>query len=86
MPQEPEKQHQGRKQFLSALDGLVELFERTEKEILGELASSTAEEEKRKALMKGLGLWVDGNEGLGLTDVMVGPCKRPCCDVCRLIH
>ncbi|KAK7468564.1 hypothetical protein VKT23_003068 [Stygiomarasmius scandens] len=73
MPQDPEKQHQGRKQFLSALDGLVELFERTEKEILGELASSTAEEEKRKVLMKGLGLWVDGNEDLGLTDVMVGP-------------
>ncbi|KAK7468561.1 hypothetical protein VKT23_003066 [Stygiomarasmius scandens] len=73
MPQDPQKQLEGKKEFLSALEGLVSLFERTETEVLGELTSGTVGEGERKALMKGLGLWADGNEDLGLADVMIGP-------------
>ncbi|THV04417.1 hypothetical protein K435DRAFT_816962 [Dendrothele bispora CBS 962.96] len=73
IPQDPVKQQEGKKEFYSALDELVRLFERAEKEVLGELTSGTVGEGERKALMKGLGLWVDGNENLGMADVMVGP-------------
>lgn len=49
------------------------LFERTDKEIL-ETGGASGDGE-RKALTVGLGLWVDGNEDIGLADVMVGPCN-----------
>ncbi|KAK7029368.1 hypothetical protein VNI00_014622 [Paramarasmius palmivorus] len=41
-----------------------------EKELLN---ANIAGEGERKALSAGLGLWVEGNEDIGLADVMVGP-------------
>ena len=59
--QDPAAQTMFGSEFTAALEGLVGLFERAEREIGGEGE-------------KGLGLWVEGGE-LGMTDVMVGPCS-----------
>ncbi|KAK7029369.1 hypothetical protein VNI00_014623 [Paramarasmius palmivorus] len=68
--QDQEAQIQGGKEFLDSIEGLVSLFERAEKEVLH---ASTSGEGERKALSAGLGLWVAGNEDIGLADAMVGP-------------
>ncbi|KAF5375189.1 hypothetical protein D9758_000020 [Tetrapyrgos nigripes] len=73
IPQDPEKQLEGKKEYLAALDTLIALFERTEKEIVRETGSAATGEGEKKALAKGLGLWVEDNEDLGMADVMVGP-------------
>lgn len=59
------------KDFRTALENLVVLFERAEREIMqGGGASGVGEE---RALSAGLGLWLE-HGGLSLSDVMVGPC------------
>uniref|UniRef100_A0A0W0F474 GST C-terminal domain-containing protein n=1 Tax=Moniliophthora roreri TaxID=221103 RepID=A0A0W0F474_MONRR len=68
--QDTEAQIQGGKEFADAIQGLVSLFERTEKEVLN---VSTAGEGEKKALAIGLGLWVEGNKDIGLADAMAGP-------------
>jgi len=69
--QDQDAQIQGGKEFHDSIEALVALFERTDQEIL-ETGGASGDGE-RKALAVGLGLWVDGNEDLSLTDVMVGP-------------
>ncbi|EEB94650.1 hypothetical protein MPER_06501, partial [Moniliophthora perniciosa FA553] len=68
--QDTEAQIQGGKEFSDAIQGLVSLFERAEKEVLN---ASTAGEGEKKALAVGLGLWVEGNQDIGLADAMAGP-------------
>lgn len=46
-----------------------------EKEVVQSQAAGAAGEGEKKALAVGLGLWIDGNDDIGLVDVMVGPCK-----------
>jgi len=58
------------KEFHAALEQLVVLLERAEKDVLG--GGGVAGDGERKALSLGLGLWVEGGE-LGWTDVMAGP-------------
>ncbi|KAG5641512.1 hypothetical protein DXG03_004841 [Asterophora parasitica] len=58
------------KEFHAAIAGLVDLFERTEREILG--AGGEAGEGERRAARQGLGLWVEGGK-IGWGDVMAGP-------------
>jgi glutathione S-transferase len=73
--QDPEKQIVEEKEFHTAIDGLVALFERAEREILAGGGEAGAGE--RVALKKGLGLWIEseGGQDLGWADVMVAPCK-----------
>lgn len=70
--QDTEIQINAGKEFHAAIEALVVLFERAEREVLG--GGGVSGEGERKALSKGLGLWVEGGD-LGWTDVMVGPCK-----------
>jgi len=70
--QEGSAQIEFEKEFTAALEGLVLLFERAEREIVD--AAGVSGEGERKALKLGLGLWVDGGD-IGLTDVLVGPCE-----------
>ncbi|KAJ3572863.1 hypothetical protein NP233_g2804 [Leucocoprinus birnbaumii] len=65
--QEKEKQISTGKEFHETIEKLVQLFERAEREILG--GGGVSGEGERKALAKGLGLWIDGGE-LGWADVM----------------
>ena len=62
------------KEFHTAIEGLVALFERAEREILG--GGGEAGVGERVALKKGLGLWIEseGGQDLGWADVMVAPC------------
>jgi hypothetical protein len=60
------------KEFVVSFEGLVDLFERAEREIVD--AGGAAGEGEARALKQGLGLWVQGGE-LGMADVMVGPCS-----------
>lgn len=72
--QDQDSQINGGKEFHESIEGLVELLERTEKEVVRIGGVSGAGE--RKALAVGLGLWIPENEeDLGLVDVMAGPCK-----------
>jgi len=68
--QDEAAQIKGGQEFHDALQALVGLLERAEREVLGGAGASGVGEER--ALRSGLGLWVEGGE-LGLTDVMVGP-------------
>lgn len=77
--QDPTAQADGGKEFHSAIEGLVALFERAERDILG--GGGVSGEGERKALAQGLGLWVEGNDEVGFADVMAGPCMLPF--VCR---
>ncbi|KAJ6567765.1 thioredoxin-like protein [Mycena vulgaris] len=68
--QEASAQIEGGKDFRAALEGLVALFERAEKEIVqGGGASGVGEQ---RALAAGLGLWHEHGD-LSLSDAMVGP-------------
>ncbi|KAJ7129237.1 thioredoxin-like protein [Mycena epipterygia] len=68
--QEEGAQIESGKEFRTALESLVVLFERAEREIMqGGGASGIGEE---RALSAGLGLWLE-NGGLSLSDVIVGP-------------
>jgi len=70
--QDPQAQIEAGKEFHNALEGLVKLFERAEREIL-EGEGFTGEGE-RKALSRGLGLWIEDGDGQpGWADVMAGP-------------
>jgi hypothetical protein len=60
------------KEFHAALEGLVALLERAEREVVG--GGGASGEGENKALRSGLGLWVEGGE-LGWTDVVAGPCE-----------
>ena len=71
--QTAEKQIEGGKDFRAALEGLVSLLERAEREVLG--AGGAAGEGEIHQLRKGLGVWIPGEENLGWTDIMAGPCK-----------
>ena len=77
--QKTEAQINAGKEFHQAIETLVGLFERAEREVLD--GGGVSGEGERQALKKGLGLWVDGGE-LGWTDVMVAPCtllsRAPC--------
>jgi len=68
--QEESAQIEGGKEFRSALEALVTLFERAECEIVqGGGAAGVGEQ---KALRAGLGLWLEDGD-LSLSDVMVAP-------------
>lgn len=69
------KQIEEGKEFYQALEDLVTLLERMGREVVD--IGGVAGEGERQALKQGLGLWVEGGD-LGLTDVMVGPCKDHC--------
>ncbi|KAJ4465584.1 glutathione S-transferase [Lentinula lateritia] len=70
--QDQDSQIIGGKEFHESIECLVELLERTEKEVVRIGGVSGAGE--RKALAVGLGLWIPENEeDLGLVDVMAGP-------------
>lgn len=69
--QDEEKQIEGGKEFHGAIEGLVTLLERAEREITG--GGGASGEGEQRALRKGLGLWVAGGD-LGWTDIMAGPC------------
>lgn len=69
--QDTELQITAGKEFHQAIDTLVSLLERTEREILG--GGGTSGDGERQALSKGLGLWIEDGD-LGWTDVMVAPC------------
>ncbi|KAL0958208.1 hypothetical protein HGRIS_000370 [Hohenbuehelia grisea] len=68
--QDLEAQVQGAKEYYIALEGVVNLFERAEEEIIS--AGGVSGEGERRALTIGLGLWVEGGD-LGWADVMAGP-------------
>ncbi|KAF9448960.1 hypothetical protein P691DRAFT_728708 [Macrolepiota fuliginosa MF-IS2] len=68
--QDTETQINTGKEFHQAIETLVGLFERAEREILG--GGGVSGEGEQRALSKGLGLWIEGGE-LGWTDVMVAP-------------
>jgi len=68
--QDTEAQITTGKEFHAAIETLVGLFERAEREILG--GGGVSGEGERQALSKGLGLWIEGGE-LGWTDAIVGP-------------
>ncbi|KAG6919781.1 hypothetical protein DXG01_001620 [Tephrocybe rancida] len=68
--QDVSAQIDGGKELHAAIEGLIALFERTEREILG--GGGASGEGELRALKRGLGLWVDGGE-LGWADVMAGP-------------
>ncbi|KAF9063095.1 glutathione S-transferase [Rhodocollybia butyracea] len=69
--QDEEAQINTGKEFHESIEKLVELLERTEREVV-QTGGASGQGEKQ-ALAIGLGLWVDGNEDLGLVDVMAGP-------------
>ncbi|KAG7097529.1 hypothetical protein E1B28_004872 [Marasmius oreades] len=71
--QDTQTQIQGGKEFADSIEALVSLFERAEKEVYLNQKSGTAGEGERVSLRAGLGLWVEGNVDLGMTDVMAGP-------------
>ena len=62
--QEPDAQIQSAQDFRDALDTLVSLLHRAEREITD--GGST----------ESLGLWIENNVNLGWVDVMAGPCKH----------
>ncbi|KAJ7599879.1 thioredoxin-like protein [Mycena floridula] len=68
--QDAEAQIKNGQEFHAAIAGLVDLFERAEREIT---LSGASGEGEAKALKSGLGLWIEGNEDLGLADAMAGP-------------
>ncbi|TFK43958.1 thioredoxin-like protein [Crucibulum laeve] len=68
--QEDDKQIEAGKEFHASLEALVGLLERAEKEVLG--GGGVSGEGEKKALARGLGLWVDQGD-IGLVDVMAGP-------------
>lgn len=70
--QTEEKQIEGGKEFHVALEGLVNLLERAEREIID--PGGVSGEGEAKMLQKGLGLWVPGQKDLGWADIMAGPC------------
>lgn len=74
--QDAEIQITAGKELHQAIETLVGLLERAEREILG--GGGTSGDGERQALSKGLGLWVEGGD-LGWTDVMVAPCRLLSC-------
>ena len=72
--QTEEKQIEGGKDFNVALEGLIALFERAEREIIN--PSGASGEGEAQMLKKGLGMWIPGQKDLGWADIMAGPC--PC--------
>ncbi|KIK64604.1 hypothetical protein GYMLUDRAFT_220582 [Collybiopsis luxurians FD-317 M1] len=71
--QDQEAQINAGKEYHESIATLVDLFERMEKEVVQSQAAGAAGEGEKKALAVGLGLWIDGNDDIGLVDVMVGP-------------
>jgi len=71
--QETEKQITAGKEYREALENLVKLFERIEREVVLDHGVSGVGE--RTALLQGLGLWFDGQTELGWVDIMGAPCK-----------
>lgn len=70
--QDEDKQIEGGKDFHAALEGLVKLLERAEREIVG--AGGAAGEGEAQALRKGLGVWIPEEKNLGWADIIGGPC------------
>ena len=70
--QTEEKQIEGGIDFHVALEGLVALLERAERELVGPGGSSG--EGEAELLQKGLGVWIPGQKDLGWADIMAGPC------------
>ncbi|KAJ3994404.1 hypothetical protein F5050DRAFT_1809623 [Lentinula boryana] len=70
--QDEDAQINGGKEFHESIEGLVNLLERTETEVVR--SGGVSGEGERKALAVGLGLWIAENEeDIGLIDVMAGP-------------
>ncbi|KAF8076848.1 glutathione S-transferase [Lyophyllum atratum] len=59
-------------EFHAAIEGLVTLFERAEREILGGPGGGAVGEGEKRAKALGLGLWVEGGS-FGWVDAMAGP-------------
>ena len=70
--QDADAQIKGGQEFLEAIRGLTDLFERMEREIVAPGGASG--EGEARALKAGLGLWVEGGD-LGYVDAMAGPCE-----------
>ncbi len=70
--QETEKQIEYGREFHASLEGLVNILQRAEQEILG--PGGTSGEGEAQALKKGLGVWIADEENLGWSDIMAGPC------------
>ncbi|EKM79824.1 hypothetical protein AGABI1DRAFT_106182 [Agaricus bisporus var. burnettii JB137-S8] len=68
--QDTEVQITAGKELHQAIETLVGLLERAEREIIG--GGGISGDGERQALSKGLGLWIEGGD-LGWTDVMVAP-------------
>ena len=70
--QTEEKQIEGGNDFHVAIEGLVALLERAERELVSPGGSSG--EGEAELLQKGLGVWIPGQRDLGWADIMAGPC------------
>ncbi|RDB20144.1 Riboflavin transporter MCH5 [Hypsizygus marmoreus] len=68
--QDEAAQIEGGKEFHAALEGLVNLMERAEREMVD--SGGFSGEGERASAVHGLGLWVEGGD-LGWADVMAGP-------------
>ncbi|KAF4581330.1 hypothetical protein EYR40_002918 [Pleurotus pulmonarius] len=68
--QDTDAQIQNGKDYHAAIEQLVSLLERAEKEVVS--IGGVSGEGELRALKSGLGLWVEGGD-LGLVDVMAGP-------------
>ncbi|KAH9482246.1 Chloride intracellular channel protein 4 [Psilocybe cubensis] len=71
--QDSEKQIAAGQDFHMALEGLVKLLERAEREVVQATAGAAAGEGERRMLRRGLGLWLDEEVELGWVDVVAGP-------------
>jgi glutathione S-transferase len=69
--QTEEKQIESGKDFHGALEGLITLFERGEREIID--PGGVSGEGEAQLLKKGLGVWIPGQKDLGWADIMAGP-------------
>lgn len=58
-------------EYLEAIENLVQLQERAEREVI-ETSGYVGEGERRAAAL-GLGLWIEGG-GLSWVDILAGPC------------
>lgn len=72
--QTEEKQIEGGIDFHVALEGLVTLLERAERELVS--PGGISGEGEAKLLRKGLGVWIPRQRDLGWADIMAGPCAH----------
>ncbi|PPR04652.1 hypothetical protein CVT24_011870 [Panaeolus cyanescens] len=71
--QTDEKQIESGKEFHDALEGLVELLKRAEREVVEGFGNGAMGEGEKRELSKGLGVWIEDETELGWADVLAGP-------------